>query len=118
MHYDIIDTCLVPSDDYCLGAISGKTSPHTRAAPEISSNRARLCDGIALPHRRSSDAQEKMPEYLDSGVRLGWLLNPQDQQVEIYRQGQAVEVRSLPTQLSGEQVLPGFSLQVERFTDL
>ena len=61
--------------------------------------------------------QEKMQEYLNSGVRLGWLFNPQDQQVEIYRQGQAVEVRSLPTLLSGEAVLPGFTLQVDRFTD-
>lgn len=61
--------------------------------------------------------QEKMQEYLNSGVRLGWLLNPQDQQVEIYRQGQAKEVKSLPTQLSGEDVLPGFTLQIDRFTD-
>lgn len=59
--------------------------------------------------------QEKMQEYLDSGVRLGWLFNPQDQQVEIYRLGQAKEVRSLPTQLSGEEVLPGFTLTIERF---
>lgn len=61
--------------------------------------------------------QEKMQEYMDSGVRLGWLFNPQAQQVEIYRQGQLKEVRSLPTQLSGEAVLPGFVLQVEQFTE-
>jgi Uma2 family endonuclease len=61
--------------------------------------------------------QEKMQEYMDSGVKLSWLFNPQDQQVEIYRQGQAKEVLSLPTQLFGEAVLPGFSLQVDRFTD-
>jgi Uma2 family endonuclease len=59
--------------------------------------------------------QEKMQEYMDSGVRLGWLFNPQDQQVEIYRQGQEKEVRFLPTTLSGEAVLPGFELRVERF---
>ncbi|GAP98297.1 Uma2 family endonuclease [Leptolyngbya sp. NIES-2104] len=64
-----------------------------------------------------TDLQEKMEEYLVSGVRLGWLFNPQDQQVEIYRQGQAKEVRSLPTFLSGESVLPGFELQVDLFTD-
>jgi Uma2 family endonuclease len=58
-----------------------------------------------------------MQEYMDSGVKLGWLFNPQDQQVEIYRQGQAKEVISLPTQLSGETVLPEFILQVDRFTD-
>jgi Uma2 family endonuclease len=61
--------------------------------------------------------QEKMQEYIDSGVRLGWLFNPQDQQVEIYRQGQTKEVRSLPTRLFGETVLPGFELAVDRFTD-
>ncbi|WP_059001695.1 Uma2 family endonuclease [Leptolyngbya sp. NIES-2104] len=61
--------------------------------------------------------QEKMQEYLDSGVRLGWLFNPQDQQVEIYRQGQDKEVRTLPALLSGESVLPGFELFVDRFEE-
>jgi Uma2 family endonuclease len=56
--------------------------------------------------------QEKMAEYMDSGVRLGWLINLHDQQVEIYRQGQDKDVRSLPTQLSGETVLPGFVLEL------
>jgi len=45
------------------------------------------------------------------------MFNPQDQQVEIYRQGQEKEVRSLPTQLFGEEILPGFELQVELFAD-
>jgi Uma2 family endonuclease len=61
--------------------------------------------------------QEKMLEYLNSGVRLGWLFDPQNRQVEIYRQGQEKETRSLPTQLSGEGVLPGFVLAVDQFVD-
>ncbi|MFB2881376.1 Uma2 family endonuclease [Floridanema aerugineum] len=60
-----------------------------------------------------SALQEKMWEYLDAGVRLGWLINPQQQQVEIYRLGEAVEVRNLPTELLGEDVLPGFSLRLD-----
>jgi Uma2 family endonuclease len=60
--------------------------------------------------------QEKMQEFMDSGVKLGWMFNPQDQQVEIYRQGQDKEVRELPIKLLGEQVLPGFELQVDRFS--
>lgn len=64
-----------------------------------------------------STLHDKMQEYMNSDVQLGWLFNPQDQQVEIYRQGQAKEVRSLPTQLMGETVLPGFVLQVEQFSD-
>jgi Uma2 family endonuclease len=62
-----------------------------------------------------SGLQAKMQEYLDSGVRLGWLFNPQGQQVEIYRIGQAKEVFTLPATLSGEEVLPGFSLRVGTF---
>ncbi|MGB3237643.1 MAG: Uma2 family endonuclease, partial [Geitlerinemataceae cyanobacterium] len=61
--------------------------------------------------------QEKMQEYLDSGVRLGWMFDPQNQQVELYRPGKEIEVRQLPTELSGEDVLPGFVLQVDRFVD-
>lgn len=61
--------------------------------------------------------QAKMQEYMDAGVRLGWMLNPQEQQVEIYRQGQPKEVRQLPTELSGEDVLRGFVLPVSRFQD-
>lgn len=74
---------------------------------------------IELRSRTDSLAmlQEKMQEYMDSGVKLGWLFNPQDQQVEIYRQRQEQEVRSLPTELSGEAVLPEFRLQVDPFTD-
>ncbi|NEQ95938.1 MAG: Uma2 family endonuclease [Cyanothece sp. SIO2G6] len=64
-----------------------------------------------------STLQAKMSEYMNSGVRLGWLFNPANQQVEIYRQGQAKEVRSLPTELSGETVLPGLGLAVDRFSD-
>jgi Uma2 family endonuclease len=56
--------------------------------------------------------QQKMQEYIDNGVRLGWLLDPQNQRVEIYRPGQDVEVLQSPTSLSGEDVLPGFMLDL------
>ncbi|MBG1267132.1 Uma2 family endonuclease [Nostoc sp. WHI] len=56
--------------------------------------------------------RSKMQEYMDAGVQLAWLINPQQQQVEIYRQKQDVEVRNLPTQLSGENILLGFSLSL------
>jgi Uma2 family endonuclease len=42
------------------------------------------------------EAQQKMQEYIANGVRLGWILNPQDQQVEIYRLGKPVEVLTAP----------------------
>ncbi len=59
---------------------------------------------------RLSYLQKKMAEYQANGVRLGWLINPQEQQVEIYRIDQPVEVVQSPVSLSGEDVLPGFTL--------
>ncbi|MBE9208099.1 Uma2 family endonuclease [Nostoc sp. LEGE 06077] len=56
--------------------------------------------------------QRKMQEYIDNGVRLGWLIDPQNQRVEIYRLGQEVEVLQSPGSLSGEDILPGFILDL------
>ncbi len=56
--------------------------------------------------------QAKMQEYRDNGARLGWLINRKAQQVEIYRLGQEVEVLQSPSTLSGEDVLPGFTLDL------
>ncbi len=57
--------------------------------------------------------RQKMQEYMDAGVKLAWLINPQQQQVEIYRLGKDVELRNLPTELLGEEILPGFSLSLD-----
>lgn len=57
-------------------------------------------------------AQDKMREYLDNGVHLGFLINRKSRQVEIYRQGQKVEVLNSPATLSGEDVLKGFVLNL------
>lgn len=59
------------------------------------------------------DARQKMQEYLENGLRLGWLIIPKAQQVEIYRQTHEVEVLQSPTSLSGEDVLPGFVLDLQ-----
>ena len=61
---------------------------------------------------RLNTLQVKMLEYQTNGVRLGWLIDPQNQQVEIYRLGRVVEVLALPTTLNGEDVLSGFILSL------
>jgi Uma2 family endonuclease len=58
------------------------------------------------------DVRAKMEEYRRVGVRLGWLINPQQRQVEIYRLGREVEVLQSPASLSGEDVLPRFTLDL------
>ena len=56
--------------------------------------------------------QAKMQEYMSSGVRLGWLVDRDNHYVEIYRMNQPVEVLRNPEQLSGEDVLPEFVLNM------
>lgn len=58
------------------------------------------------------ELQQKMKEYMDCGIKLGWLINPDEKQVEIYRQGQEKEVLNNPSNLSGEDVLSGFVLDL------
>ena len=60
-----------------------------------------------------ADTQAKMREYIANGLRLGWLINPKSQQVEIYRPNQEIEVLQSPTSLSGEDVLLGFILDLQ-----
>jgi len=76
-----------------------------------------LAPDFVVELRSASDslekAQVKMQEYRENGVCLGWLINPKDRQVEIYRQQRDVEVIQSPTTLSGEDVLPGLVLDLK-----
>ena len=62
---------------------------------------------LISPSDSLDELQDKMREYMNCGVRLGWLINPDAQQVEIYRQGQEKEVLDCPLTLSGENIMPG-----------
>lgn len=53
-----------------------------------------------------------MEEYMNGGVKLGWLIDKKNRRVEIYRQGKEVEILDSPTSLSREDVLPGFVLEL------
>ena len=67
---------------------------------------------LMSPSDSLETARKKMQEYLDNGTRLGWLINRKTREVEIYRQGQAVEILTNPESLSGENMLPEFSLNL------
>jgi Uma2 family endonuclease len=79
---------------------------------------ANICPDFVVELRSGSDAlkplQEKMQEYMENGAKLGWLIDPQNKIVEVYRVGLEVEILSNPTELSGEEVLPGFVLNMRR----
>jgi Uma2 family endonuclease len=78
-----------------------------------------LCPDFVLellsPSDNLSFTQAKMQEYQANGVQLAWLLNPQDQQVEIYRLDYPVEILFRPRELFGENVLPNFVLNLAWF---
>ncbi|MEM8721871.1 MAG: Uma2 family endonuclease [Cyanobacteria bacterium P01_G01_bin.39] len=64
-----------------------------------------------------TELQQKMVEYIDCGVRLSWLICPDEKQVEIYRQGQEKEVLINPSSLSGENILPGLIVDLTDIFD-
>ncbi|MDG3007942.1 Uma2 family endonuclease [Paludisphaera mucosa] len=78
---------------------------------------AHVVPDFAVELRSPSDAikdmRVKMAEYLAHGVRLGWLIDPETQTVEIHRPGRDVETLTKPTTLPGEDVLPGFTLDLK-----
>jgi Uma2 family endonuclease len=73
-----------------------------------------LCPDFVVELKSPSDSmpklREKMQEYLECGIRLGWLIDPKNKVVEIYRPNREKEVLQSPESLSGEDVLPGFVL--------
>lgn len=77
-----------------------------------------LCPDFVVELRSPSDSLEKvrskMQEYMENGAILGWLINPKNKQVEIYRLNQDVEILENPATLLGENVLPGFVLSIEQ----
>lgn len=84
--------------------------------PQQQEKFAPLCPDFVVELLSPSDSLEKvrakMKEYMDNGARLGWLINPKNQQVEIYRPNQDVEILQSPATLSGEDVLSGFVLEL------
>jgi Uma2 family endonuclease len=88
-------------------------------APDFVIELRSASDREASPkENRLKPLQDKMQEYIDNGVRLGFLLNPKDQCVEIYRAGKKIEVIQSPMELSGEDVLPGFVLNLKSIFEI
>jgi Uma2 family endonuclease len=69
---------------------------------------------IRSPSDRLSTVQAKMQEYLDNGAQLGWLIDPPNRQVYVYRPNRPVERLDNPATVSGDPVLPGFVLDFQK----
>jgi Uma2 family endonuclease len=77
-----------------------------------------LCPDFVVELRSRSDALErlqgKMEEYIENGAQLGWLIDPREKRVYVYRPGEEVICLEGPESVSGDPLLPGFELDLRR----
>ena len=84
--------------------------------PEQQQKFAPICPDFIIELRSPSDnlqpLKDKLQEYIDNGVSLGWLIDRKNRKVYIYRPNSEVECLDNPATLSGESILPEFVLQL------
>lgn len=77
---------------------------------------APLCPDFIIELRSPTDrlriVQDKMQEYLDNGTKLGWLIDPEQKRVYVYRSRSPIQELEAPEEISGDPVLPGFVLNL------
>ncbi len=77
---------------------------------------APLCPDFVIKLRSPSDSlrvtQDKMQEYVDNGVKLDWLIDPDQKRVYVYRPDAPVQTLENPASVSGDPILPGFTLDL------
>ncbi len=77
---------------------------------------ARIVPDFVIELRSKSDnlrkLQSKMREYIENGARLGWLIDPTERKVHIYRADKTTEILNNPQIVSGEEVLKDFELNL------
>ena len=80
-----------------------------------------LCPDFVVELRSKTDSlkslTEKMQEYIANGAELGWLIDPLERKIHVYRPGLAAEILDDPETVSGESPLRGFVLDVRSLWD-
>lgn len=86
--------------------------------PEQQEKFAPIAPDFVVELRSASDTlkplQDKMQQYIDNGVQLGWLIDRKQRRVYIYRPGNTVECLNNPATVSGDPILPGFVLDLSK----
>ncbi len=76
-----------------------------------------LAPDFVIEIRSKTDSLEtlkaKMQEYIDNGVRLGWLIDRKNQQALVYRADGTITQYPATATLSSEDVVPGFTLALK-----
>jgi Uma2 family endonuclease len=105
------------------GAIRSPDAAWVRLAPWLKLTEEQkekfipLCPDFVVELRSATDSLQdlldKMQEYLDNGVQLGWLIDPQEKRLHIYRPQTQVEILDSPENVAGDPVLKGFVLELQ-----
>jgi Uma2 family endonuclease len=78
---------------------------------------AHICPDFVVELRSQSDSlqklKEKMQEYIENGVALGWLIDATEHKIYVYRPEKEVETLENPAEISGEPLLQGFTLNLK-----
>lgn len=86
------------------------------SAEEREEGFARIVPDFVIELRSKSDnlqkLQDKMNEYIENGVSLGWLIDPYEKKVHVYRRNGEIEILETAEKVSGEDVLEGFELDL------
>jgi Uma2 family endonuclease len=84
--------------------------------PEQKQRFLSLCPDFVIELRSPSDPlapiEAKLREYVENGARLGWLIDPEERRVHVYRPNNRVEISDKPVSVSGDPILPGFVLDL------
>ena len=79
---------------------------------------APLCPDFVIELRSPNDSltelRTKMEHWITNGARLGWLIDPENKAISIYRPGEEPEVLTHPTSVQGNGVMAGFELVMAR----
>jgi Uma2 family endonuclease len=70
---------------------------------------------VQSPSSRRRTTQDKIREYLNRGVRMIWIVDPEARTVTVYRQAGEGRLLWHDATLSGEDVLPDFQCRVAEF---
>lgn len=112
------ETALIPDVAFVrTGRLEPLSSPAANAIPHLAPD---LVVEVASPNQYRPEMAAKARRYLEAGVRLVWVIWPDDEQVDVWRPGSDVPIITLDIadQLDGIDVVPGFSHPVAALLNL
>jgi Uma2 family endonuclease len=74
-----------------------------------------LCVEVLSPSDSMRHVAQKIGEFLDCGVPLVWLVDPERKSVTVYRSLSRIEQYESDDVITAEPIIPGFSCPVSRF---